>query len=455
MSPNSMPAPAASTPASPASADLAVLRAAPARPAATAAQGADARDPAPPGKESPAGGAEKGTAGPNARAAVATPAGDATPTNTASTFGQTLAASMTASAAPAQPAAATPARSLKGKSADTKPADAQTAASANPANQALIAAGLIPQSFSPGAADAGAGSAGDAQAQAPAIAAAIAAAISPAISPAIAPGAAPAIAPGAAASPSVAQPPVNMTVTGALKASEPEVLDLPRGTAAPGLDEDAPAAVAISAPTRAALQSALSAAIRIQGGPESGTSSNQTAGNGNDLAGIGAALSGAAASTGAAAQAPPAAAPQSAANVTVQVHTEVGSSSWATELGTRLHWMTGAGIGSASLRLTPAELGPVEVKISVHQNAASVWFSAAQPDTRTALEQALPRLKELFSAQGMNLAQAGVSDQSARSAPREREPHASGARAGAGRELAVTSIPSATRAHQGLIDTYA
>ncbi|HWW33121.1 MAG TPA: flagellar hook-length control protein FliK [Steroidobacteraceae bacterium] len=447
MSPNSMPAPAASTPASPASADLAVLRAAPARPAATAAQGADARDPAPPGKESPAGGAEKGTAGPNARAAVATPAGDATPTNTASTFGQTLAASMTASAAPAQPAAATPARSLKGKSADTKPADAQTAASANRANQALIAAGLIPQSFSPGAADAGAGSAGDGQAQAPAIAAAIA--------PAIAPTIAPTIAPGAAASPSVAQPPVNMTVTGALKASEPDALELPRGTAAPGPDEDAPAAAAISSPTRATLQSALSAAIRIQGGPESGTSSNQTAGNGNDLAGIGAALSGAAASTGAAAQAPPAAAPQSAANVTVQVHTEVGSSSWATELGTRLHWMTGAGIGSASLRLTPAELGPVEVKISVHQNAASVWFSAAQPDTRTALEQALPRLKELFSAQGMNLAQAGVSDQSARSAPREREPHASGARAGAGRELTATSIPSTTRAHQGLIDTYA
>jgi len=450
VSPDSMPAPAASTPASPASADLAVLRAAPARPAATAAQGADARDPALPGKESPAGGARTGTAGPNARAAVATPAGDAAPTNTATTFGQTLAASMTASAAPAQPVAAqpataTPARSLKGKSTDTKPADAQTAASANPANQALIAAGLIPQSFSPGAAGAGAGFAGDAQAQAPAIAAAIAAAIAPAI--------APAAAPAAAASPSVAQPPVNMTVTGALKASEPEALELPRGTAAPGPDEDAPAAAEISAPTRATLQSALSAAIRIQGRPESGSSSNQAAGSGNDLAGIGAALSGAAASTSAAAQAPPAAAPQSTANVTVQVHSEVGSSSWATELGTRLHWMAGAGIGSASLRLTPAELGPVEVKISVHQNAASVWFSAAQPDTRTALEQALPRLRELFSAQGMNLAQAGVSDQSARSAP--REPEAGGARAAAGRELTATSIPSATRTHQGLIDTYA
>jgi flagellar hook-length control protein FliK len=116
--------------------------------------------------------------------------------------------------------------------------------------------------------------------------------------------------------------------------------------------------------------------------------------------------------------------------------------------------MAGQGISSASLRLTPEQLGPVEVKISVHQNAASVWFSASQPETRAALEQALPRLKELFSAQGLNLAQAGVSDHSARGA--QREPQAGVApRTLAARELTVTSLTSAPRAHQGLIDTYA
>jgi flagellar hook-length control protein FliK len=142
--------------------------------------------------------------------------------------------------------------------------------------------------------------------------------------------------------------------------------------------------------------------------------------------------------------------------VTVQVHAELGSGGWANELGTRLHWMANQGIGSASLHLTPEQLGPVEVKISLHQNAASVWFSAAQPDTRSALEQALPRLRELFSAQGLNLAQAGVSDQSAQGAQREPQRPPAGARTGAAaHELSVTSITSASRAHQGLIDTYA
>jgi flagellar hook-length control protein FliK len=139
----------------------------------------------------------------------------------------------------------------------------------------------------------------------------------------------------------------------------------------------------------------------------------------------------------------------------VQVQSHVGSGGWANELGTRLHWMANAGLGSASLRLTPEQLGPVEVKISVHQNAASVWFSASQPDTRSALEQALPRLKELFSAQGLNLAQAGVSDQSARSAPEQRHGSSASPRASAARELSATSVTSAVRSHQGLIDTYA
>jgi flagellar hook-length control protein FliK len=152
---------------------------------------------------------------------------------------------------------------------------------------------------------------------------------------------------------------------------------------------------------------------------------------------------------GAAAQPSASAAPQPGAPVTAQLHAELGSSGWANELGTRLHWMASQGIGSASLRLTPEQLGPVEVRISVHQNAASVWFSAAQPDTRSALELSLPRLRELFSAQ------AGVSDQSARGTQREPQaalpsPHASGAR-----ELSVTSVTAAARAHQGLIDTYA
>ena len=150
----------------------------------------------------------------------------------------------------------------------------------------------------------------------------------------------------------------------------------------------------------------------------------------------------------------PAAAPAPQATVTVPVHAEVGSGAWAQELGVRLNWMAQAGISSASLKLTPAQLGPVEVKISVHQNTASVWFGAAQPDTRSALEQALPKLREMFSSQGLNLAHTGVSDQSARGAERQAQ-SATVLAPAALRELNATPVTPAARTLKGLVDTYA
>jgi len=136
------------------------------------------------------------------------------------------------------------------------------------------------------------------------------------------------------------------------------------------------------------------------------------------------------------------------------LRTQVGTSAWTDELGARLTLMAHQGLTSASLRVTPEHLGPVEVKISVRDSSASVWFGASQADTRAALEQALPRLRELFAAQGLNLTNAGVSGESPRGAP-----HSPGtplaAPGGAAREAAVISVTSAAPARQGLIDTYA
>jgi flagellar hook-length control protein FliK len=87
----------------------------------------------------------------------------------------------------------------------------------------------------------------------------------------------------------------------------------------------------------------------------------------------------------------------------------VGSSAWTDELGAKLTWIAGQGIESASLQLSPEHLGPLQVTISVHDGQASVWFGAAQPDTRTALQQSLPQLRQLFAGQGLTLADAGVS----------------------------------------------
>lgn len=100
------------------------------------------------------------------------------------------------------------------------------------------------------------------------------------------------------------------------------------------------------------------------------------------------------------------------------LHSPVGSQQWADELSTRMTLMVDRGQQSASLRLSPEHLGPLEVRISITDDKASVWFGAAHADTRAAIEHALPRLREMFSSQGLSLADAGVF----REPPRDQPP---------------------------------
>jgi hypothetical protein len=82
---------------------------------------------------------------------------------------------------------------------------------------------------------------------------------------------------------------------------------------------------------------------------------------------------------------------------------------FAQGLGERMLLMAEKGLQSATLRLQPEHLGPVEIRISVDDDgAARVVFSAHHAQTRDALESTIPRLRELFSDQGLNLQQANV-----------------------------------------------
>ena len=144
-----------------------------------------------------------------------------------------------------------------------------------------------------------------------------------------------------------------------------------------------------------------------------------------------------------------------AAGPSLPVHSPVGASGWADEIGAHVVWMAHQGIGSASLRLEPEHLGPVEVKISVHDDSASVWFGASAPETRAALQQALPQLREMFSAQGMTLTDAGVSGQSSRDAQYgQRSATAAGVDGAAPGAESATSV-SVSAPRRGLVDAYA
>lgn len=135
-----------------------------------------------------------------------------------------------------------------------------------------------------------------------------------------------------------------------------------------------------------------------------------------------------------------------------ELRAPVGSAAWTEELGTQLTWMSRHGQDSASLRLSPDHLGPVEVRIEVRDGATSVWFGAAHADTRSALEQSLPRLRELFAASGLLLADAGVARDAPRQNTRPGTPLTLGSSAN---EQAISaSKVSPSPAHSGLVDTY-
>lgn len=136
-----------------------------------------------------------------------------------------------------------------------------------------------------------------------------------------------------------------------------------------------------------------------------------------------------------------------------QLKSTLGSPAWNDELGGQLTWMTQQGLESGSLRVSPEHLGPVEVKISVQNGDASVWFGAHHPDTRAALEQALPRLREMFASQGLTLTDSGVSRESPRNQTKSVMPPSVAAVSAIGSSDVGTS--SAVRMSLGLVDTYA
>lgn len=92
------------------------------------------------------------------------------------------------------------------------------------------------------------------------------------------------------------------------------------------------------------------------------------------------------------------------------IGTSVRDSAWGNQLGERVVMMAGNQLRMAEIRLTPAELGPLRVQVSVDDGAANVTFHAQHAVTREAIEQALPRLREMLAENGLSLAQADVSD---------------------------------------------
>ncbi len=133
-----------------------------------------------------------------------------------------------------------------------------------------------------------------------------------------------------------------------------------------------------------------------------------------------------------------------------------GQNAWAESVTRRVALMTGQTLSSARIELDPPELGAMTVKVSVSGDQASVSFASPHAIVRDALEQTFPRLQEMLSQQGLQLADAQVSDESSqrRDAPESGSGQGRGA-AESGEDASVMNLSGSVKLPTSLIDYYA
>jgi flagellar hook-length control protein FliK len=84
---------------------------------------------------------------------------------------------------------------------------------------------------------------------------------------------------------------------------------------------------------------------------------------------------------------------------------------WNQQLGDRVLWMARGEAQTAQISITPAHLGPIQISISLQGDQMTAHFISAHQEVRQALEDAMPRLREMLSGAGINLGQANVGAQ--------------------------------------------
>lgn len=94
------------------------------------------------------------------------------------------------------------------------------------------------------------------------------------------------------------------------------------------------------------------------------------------------------------------------------VKTPFHDQGWDTDFSQKIMWLAKNDKHSAQLSLNPAQMGPIEISITVDKGSATASFASANADVREAIETALPRLREMFANAGIQLGQTNVGAES-------------------------------------------
>jgi flagellar hook-length control protein FliK len=136
----------------------------------------------------------------------------------------------------------------------------------------------------------------------------------------------------------------------------------------------------------------------------------------------------------------------------------VGEAGWARAVGEQVAWHVSQNIQSASLRLNPQHLGPMEMQVQMDGDKATLAFTSHHALVRDALESALPRLREMFAEGGLEIVDVNVSQKNA-SERDEQQANGTGKQSGSEDEAGISGeqLPGALAGLQegvGLVDYY-
>lgn len=89
----------------------------------------------------------------------------------------------------------------------------------------------------------------------------------------------------------------------------------------------------------------------------------------------------------------------------------IGTEQWNSGLNQQVLGLHQRGERQVELQLHPADLGPLSINLTLDGNTTQAQFACTHASVRTAVEQAIPQLREALASQGITLGQASVSDQ--------------------------------------------
>ncbi|WJV52164.1 flagellar hook-length control protein FliK [Prodigiosinella aquatilis] len=102
-----------------------------------------------------------------------------------------------------------------------------------------------------------------------------------------------------------------------------------------------------------------------------------------------------------------------AQHVTGQINVPVGTQQWNDTLSQQVIMFMRGGQQTAELRLHPEELGSLQISLKLDDSQAQIHLISGNSQVRSALEAALPHLRNAMAESGINLGQSSVGSDAA------------------------------------------